>query len=1128
MKIKFTNKFLLKREKLLQIIMRASLFLCFTTAFSFAPSKILSQNAKIKIDTDITISVANIFELIQQQADYKFVYSDDLIVSTPKVTLKKGIILAKELLKRVLSPIGCTFEFTDNETVIVKRKNKIVLITEQQKEIKGTVKDKNGEPLPSTNIIEKGTANGVITDFDGKFTLKVTDENAVLVVSYLGYVTQEVAVGQQTVFSITLIEDTSSLGEIVFVGYGSVAKKDLTGAISTIKPDDLTPGTNVSVEQALQGRVAGVQISQKSGQPGSAMAISIRGASSIDAGNNPLYVIDGVPYNNSTPVTGSGAGFVGNQNPRNPLNSLNPEDIKSIQILKDASSTAIYGARGSNGVVLITTKNGNAGKMKVNYHSYLGVQTVANKIELLSPAQYRDVLNDIIDDGGGSENQRVSEIQGLGTDWQEELYRNATIQNHNIAISGGSENASYYTSFNYFNQDGVVRESGIKRYNVRANIELKEDKKYSFGINLNLSYIFDDFVSNGVGINENAGSVYSAINYDPTITVYDADGNLQQSPFVGPQIDNPVALLNGEKSTSNSFKTFGNAYGEYFLFPTLSVKARIGADVNNSRKDVFIYPTTIEGAGAGSIATILTGRTDYYLTEGILSYTENFEDSNINALLGTTYEYFGTTSFVGSARGFSLPDLTTNAIGGGNPELNGVGSGKSEVVFISYLGRINYSLNDKYLFTASIRADGSSKFGPSNKWGYFPSAAIAWKVHNEPFLEDETISELKLRASYGSIGNANIANYLFLATFNTGRSLVLSDERFITISPSRIPNPDLKWESANQLDVGVDFGLFNNRLTGTLDYYSRKTEDLLLNVPKPSNTGFSSQVENIGSMENYGFEFSLNGRIISNDNFSWDSNFNLTTITNKVLDIGKVEQIIRGGLGFVRDATITRPGDPLNSYYGYIVDGVWQTGDDFSVTTDNVAPGDTKYRDLNGDLTINGDDRTIIGKPFPDYTWGWTNTFKYKNVRLSVFIDGTEGISTLNNNLVDNYFPINFRRNRFAEPYLNRWTPNNPTNKYPSFVNPTAQGQTSVNTNTVEDASYIRLQSVKLSYDVPVDKLNFFNRLTIYATGQNLFTITDYSGVDPAANAVGNNNLRIDYNTYPFSTTYSLGLNVEF
>ncbi|MFI2741650.1 TonB-dependent receptor [Zhouia sp. PK063] len=1115
-----------------------SLIICIwvCTNFTFA-SKVKAQNLdKVQLSMHLTnVPLQEVITTIKNQTEFTFFYEDNLLRKVHNnVTLSVEHASLREILEKITTQLNLSYKQVNNTIALklapVKSAAKNYRSkTAQQSSVSGVVKDASG-PLPGVNILIKGTAEGTQTDFNGNYTIKNVPENATLVYSYIGYTTTEEKVNGRTTIDVTLSEDTQNLEEVVVIGYGSVKKSDVTGAVSSIKAEDLNPGANVSVQQALEGRTAGVQIYQKSGEPGAAMAINIRGASSITAGNDPLYVIDGVPVNNQTVASSGGAGFVGNQNSRNPLNSLNPEDIASIEILKDASATAIYGSRGSNGVVLITTKSGRTGALKVVFDSYLGVQTVANSLDLLTPVQYKNILNSIIDDGGGSESQRVTDIEGTGTNWQELLYRDAIIQNHNLALSGGTDKVKYYASLNYFDQDGVVKNSGVKRYNARVNLTVSEQKKYNFGINLNSSYIFDDFVAVGTGLNENAGAIYSAINYDPTILPYDANGNYQQSSFVGPQIDNPLALLNGEDATSKTFRTYGNIYGEYFITPTFSAKVRLGADVNSGRRDVFVSPETIQGSGYGGIASIITQQRDYYLAEATFNYNEDFGNDHINAVVGATYEHFGTTDFSGDGRGFSLPDLETDGIGSGDPTLNHIGSGRQSAKFASFLGRVNYSLNNKYLFTASLRADGSSRFGPSHRFGYFPSGAFAWKINEEDFLKNNsTVSELKLRASYGAIGNANIANYLYMTTYDTAGTTVFANNKYTVISPgTTAPNPDLKWESAQQLDVGVDFGLWKGRLTGTVDYYNRKTSDLLLTQPLPPDTGYTGITTNVGSMKNYGFELSLNGTIISNNDFSWDANFNITTINNKVLDLGNVDQIITGGLGFTGSASIIKPGEPMNSYYGYIVDGVWQQDDDFSVTDDNVAPGDLKYRDLDGNGTINDKDRTIIGKPFPDYTWGFTNNLKYKRFNLSIYVQGVQGVSTLNNNLVDSYFPVNFRRNRFAEPYLNRWTPDNPTNKYPSFVNPTAQGQRVVNTRTVEDASYLRLQSVRLGYDVPVKNMGFLKRLNLYVTGQNLLTITNYSGVDPSANAAGSNVLRIDYNAYPFARTYLFGLNVEF
>ncbi len=987
----------------------------------------------------------------------------------------------------------------------------------------------DGLSLPGVNVLVKGTNKGTQTDFDGNYTIESVSGNATLVFSYLGFVTQEISVDGRNTINVALKTDEEALEEVVVIGYGTVKKSDLTGAVSSIKAEELNPGANASVEQALQGRVAGVQISQKSNEPGGGLSVNIRGAGSINAGTEPLYVIDGVIVNNGSIAATGGAGFVGNQNPRNPLNTLNPADIKSIEILKDASSTAIYGSRGSNGVVLITTKKGSTGKLKINYDSYYGFQQAAKKLDVLTASEYQTVLNSIIDAGGGDPGQRIEEIQGDGTQWMDLVLQEAPTQNHNLSFSGATENINYYSSLNYFNQEGLVKGSGIERYNVRLNLGSKSSEKYNYGINSNISYIKDDFASTGTGINENGGALYSAINYDPTLNPYNDDGTYQLSEFV--TIDNPLAILRGQDARAETFRFYGNTFFEYFVMPSLSAKLQLGGDVQDVRRDIFVQPYTLSGAGTGGIATIQTGRKDYVSVEGTLNYSKELGDDNLTALLGATYEYFQTKSFSGNARGFALPDLGTNAIGSGNPELNNLGSGRTQARFISYLARVNYSLDNKYLFTASIRADGSSRFGDNNKFGYFPSGAVAWKLHEETFLEESSwLNELKIRASIGSTGNANIGNSLTFQTFSAGGDLLFGNDFYNTIFPSRLPNPDLTWEKAVQYDLGVDFSFFKNRITGSFDYFNKETTDLLLVVPQAPNTGYTGQTQNLGGVRNNGFEFGVNVSVFRNDKFSWDISGNFATLSNEVLDIGDRGDIIRGAQSQIPDFTIVRPGETIDSYYGFIVDGVWQEGDNFSVTEAQVQPGDLKYRDINGDGVINADDRVVIGNSIPDLTWGLTTNLKYSNFTLDVALQGVQGVERLNGNLINTYSPNNFRRNRIAEPLLNRWTPENPTNEYPSFVNPTSQGGANalINTRTVEDASYLRLQSVRLGYNLPVENINFLNRCSLYMTGQNLFTVTDYSGVDPAANASGSNTIALDFNAYPVPRTYLLGINVEF
>ncbi|ACU60324.1 SusC/RagA family TonB-linked outer membrane protein [Chitinophaga pinensis] len=1004
-----------------------------------------------------------------------------------------------------------------------------LLANAQNRIVRGKVTSADkGTTLANVTVLLKGGNTRTTTDANGNFSIQVQDNKAVLLFYLVDYATREVPVADNSTLEVALELKNENLGEVVVVGYGTVKKSDVTGAVVSLKSKDLTPGANINVEQTLMGRASGVQVYQKSGEPGSAMSVKIRGASSITAGNDPLYVIDGMPVNNLSPVTGSGAGFVATPNPRNPLNSLNPADIESVEILKDASATAIYGSRGSNGVVMITTKKGKSGRLSVNYSTYYGVQKASNSLEMLTGQQYKDVLNAIIDDGGGVASERVTN-DPVNVDWQKELYRSANVQSHDLSLSGGKDNTRFYASLGYFNQEGVLQNSSVKRYTARLNLENSVAQKYAFGVSFNTSYIRDNFNSVGIGVNENASALYAAINYDPSYPIFNTDGSYNRSPFMT-TIDHPLILANGQYANSDGFRTFGTVYGEYFFVPGFSLKIKGSGDVNITQRNTWLDPSTILGAPTGGIASINTGNVNYYMGEATLNYKKEFgQDHVINAVAGATSEHFGSNSFGGNGRGYALPDLTYNAIGTGNSTLNQIGSGRASTKIISFLGRVNYSYKDRYLLTASFRADGSSRFGVNNRFGYFPSVALGWKMHEESFLKGVSfIDELKFRVSYGVIGNQSIANYLYITTFSGGGDAVFGGNRYTSLAPSRVANPDLKWEAAKQADIGIDFALFDSRLTGSLEYYERRTSDLLLDLPQPLSTGFAVKTQNIGRMKNTGIDLHIAADVLrSKQGFNWNIGTVLSTVKNRVLSLGPLKQIITGGAGFITNASIIKPGESLGSYYGYEVLGVWQTHDDFSNAPTGVKPGDLKFRDLDNNKQINADDRVILGKSLPDFTYGITNTFGFRRVSLSVFLEGSKGGSVLNNAAIDSYFPISFRRNKLAKPYLNRWTPENPTNEYPSFVNPTSQGQQTVNSRTVEDASYLRLQSVRLSYD-----FNLHNKvikgLQAYVTGQNLFTITKYSGIDPAVNSIGDDILKIDYSSYPMTRSFLFGLNVQF
>lgn len=1000
----------------------------------------------------------------------------------------------------------------------------------QQTNVSGKVSSTDGEPLIGVSIAVKNTRNATQTDINGEYSLSINTSDPVLIFKYIGYASQEISLNGKTSLNVILKPESNTLEEIVVIGYGNVKKSDLTGAVTSIKADDLTKGSNINLQQALQGRTPGVQIYQKSGEPGAAMSVQIRGVTSITGNNAPLYVIDGMPVNDAVAIgSASTGGATSNPNNRTPLNALNPSDIASMEILKDASATAIYGSRGANGVVLITTKKGKTGKLTVNYNATYGQQNIANTQRFMTGDEYTAAINGIIADGNlnTSVYQPVSGTN-YNTNWQNLLLKNAAIQSHDLSFSGGASNTKYYISAGYFDQDGVMLNSGTTRYNAKVNVETSVPSKYSVGINLSTAYIRDNYNANGTGLNDNASALYMAQNYDPTEPAYNTDGSYFRSSLMAP-MDNPLAVINGQYSIGDTYRTFGNMYAEYFFIPSLSAKVRLGADFNNSQRSFWIDPSTLTGASYGGYADVRDGKRGYYLLEGTLNYNKDFGIHKISAVAGSTYERYTSSSLIANARSFALPDLTYYALGSGSAILNGVGSGVQENILLSYLGRINYSLLDKYLFTASIRADGSARFGPENRFGYFPSAAVAWKIKQENFLKDNTfINDLKLRASYGAIGNQPNSNYLYFTTYAGGRDAVFNGQRVSTLAPSRSPNSALQWESAHQVDLGFDFSLIKSRITGNLDYYNRKTSNLLYSVPQPLSSGFAAKIENVGSMRNTGWEFALNGTLIDGKDFNFDANFNITTLKNEILSLGSVSEFIGTGPGNIGEYSILKPGESIGSFYGYLVDGIWQTGDDFSSAQPGVRPGDFKYVDQDGNKLINANDRVVLGSSLPDFYYGFNTNLSYKDLSLSVFLEGSHGAKMLNSSLVDSYYAVDFRRNKLADLYLNRWTSSNPSTEYPSFIPGDVQGARKITNKTVEDASYLRLQSIRLAYKLPLSKNKFINNATIFINGQNLYTFTKYSGVDPAVNANGDDILRVDYNSYPLTRTFTSGINIQF
>jgi TonB-dependent starch-binding outer membrane protein SusC len=1001
----------------------------------------------------------------------------------------------------------------------------------QQRSISGKVVDSKGLPMPGVSVVIQGTTAGTITNDKGIYSLSNVPPDATVVFSFVGMRSQEIAAAGKTTLNVTLQEETIGLDEVVAIGYGTVKKSDLTGSVSSLRNEDMNKGVNASIANVLQGKAAGVQISQASAEPGGGTTVQIRGAGSVNAGAGPLYVIDGLPIETGQVISGTGSIIPGVRVPRSPLSNINPSDIESIEILKDASATAIYGARGANGVILVTTRKGSSGAMKINYNGYTGIQSAMNMIKVLGAEDYKRILNEILSTTGSnvSETERVLDIQNGGTDWQSELLQNAIVQSHSLSFTGGNNNTKYFASLNYFDQDGVLITSAYKRYDSRFNLEHKADRML-FGLNFSTSYTHDNVVPVGFSTNEEGGALYAARGFDPTLSIYDSKGDYQISSMLN--LDNPLALVYGKTSETDNYRTLGTLFGEYTILKGWTAKLNIGFDTRNSRRDTYVSRLTKDGRANSGVGTILTGTRNNYLGEFTTTYNREFNNnSSLTVMGGITYQKFININFSGTGKGFPVDESKTNNMSLANAALYTMESSKNNNKLLSYIGRVNYNLFDKFLFTATLRVDGSSRFGTNNKFGYFPSGAFAWKMHEYQFIKDLNIfSALKFRASVGRTGNQDIGNFLSITTFNQGSTVILGGQQYVTLAPTRIANPNLKWETTEQINIGFDMGFLENRFLASMDYFRKNTFNMLFDLPIPASTGYTSIMSNIGNIKNSGFEITLDSKNLTGK-FKWNTSLNLSTLKNEVTDTGDISQIIHTDAGqSTTQIAIIKVGETLSSFYGYQSDGIWQTQEEITAsgTLDPVKPGNVKFVDQNGDHVVNTNDRVILGKSFPSLTMGLTNVFEYKNFQLNIFVDAASGVEMLNNSKVETYYPVSHRRNRIEEPYLNRWTTENPSTIYPSFVNPAGQGNKAVSDLTVEDASFIRLQSAQLTYQVPLKSKKIFDGISIYISGQNLFTLTNYTGQDPTTNSNGDSSLKIDFNAYPVARTFILGLELGF
>lgn len=979
--------------------------------------------------------------------------------------------------------------------------------------VKGLVQDEKGISIPGVSVALKGTSTGVVTDVNGNYSISVSGNDA-LVFSFLGYASQEIAVQGRTVIDVILVESVKNLEEIVVVGYGTQRKSDLTGAVASVKAADIEKMPAATTDQVLQGRAAGVTVTSNSGTPGAALQIRVRGVGTIN-NSSPLFVVDGFPVDD--------IGFI------------NPTDISSMEVLKDASSTAIYGARGANGVILITTKSGKTGSPVVTFESYLGSASMWKKPEMLNASQWGMLKNEALTNAGLDPIPELVNYQSLGkgTDWIKAVTRTANTRNLNFSVSGGNEMIKYFLSANNYKQEGIVKKSDFERTSVRLNTEMKVKKWLKLGENLS--------IESGINHRINEGDEWSAVliqatAIDPVTPVYLPDGKFAPSNYV--DMNNPVAHLDRTNSENKNFRVTGNVFGEFNILRHLMFKSSLGLSYNYSNDYDFSPTFFISGAESNDVSAVYRGSSQdrSWSWSNFFTYSRKFEKHDIQIMAGTEAsedysEWFSTRS-TRLLKEFSHLIFISNAT---NP--NSTSSGlMNDKKMLSYFGRLNYTYADKYLVTANIRRDGSSVFGPNHRYGVFPSFSAGWRISEEDFLKGNTsISTLKLRAGWGQIGNDKIPPYGYSTLAISGSRYVFGDVIVDGIAFPGEGNPDLHWETTATTNIGLDAGIWRDKLTFSLEYYVKKTSDMLLDAPILTHVGIQNNPwVNIGGMKNNGFEMELNFTDKLGD-FHYNVGLNFATFTNEVTNLGTQAAILSAPLRDNGYVTRTMVGYPVAQFWGYKTDGLFQTQADVDAWVDadgnllqpNAGPGDIRYaKDKDGNLYYG-----VIGNPLPDFTYGLNINMSFKNFDLIVFLQGVSGNDVFNGTKV--YTDRPDATHNMSVRMLNRWTGEGSTNDahYPR-LNAADANNIAFSDRYVENGSYARLKNLQIGYTLPtaISKSMKIVKLRIYVGATNLFTITKYLGFDPEIGTgyYGSLDLGVDRAFYPQPRTYIAGLNLTF
>lgn len=1111
-----SGRYCFKNPRFKQIfrIMRISTFLLMVCVFCSYAGNAHSQNAKVSIRMN-NVKLDKILNEIENQTDYLFIYNNQVDINKITSVKVKNEAVA-QVLDRILSGTGINYELEGTHIILTTEAIKDLHAQQQAKTVTGTVTDVSGEPIIGANIRIKGTTTGTITDIDGNFSIKA-EPQSVIEVSYIGYLTQETVINNQKSIRFLLKEDTKTLDEVVVIGYGVQKKADLTGSVANINTEKLNTQSNANIGQALQGKIAGVDIVSQGGAPGSGTRIMVRGIGTLNNAS-PLYIVDGM-YMNS-------------------IDHINPNDIASIDVLKDASSAAIYGSRAANGVIIVTTKEGSntEGKPIIDLSVNLGISTASKFLDMLDAKGWAEVTTIARQAIGKPALDMATDLANKpDNDWQDIMFRPALMQNYNLSVKGGGKYSTYYTGLGYFNQDGIVKGTNYQRYNIQSKNDYKRGI-FSAGTNLIISFSHDKPLHQEL----RGGMIGTILQSVPTLEKYD---DTREGGYGGTygdvvNIPHPLAIIDDNimDRYNENVKIFANLYAQIELFKGLIYKLNLTPDFSFERYKNYLNKYDF-GLATNSITQLTERqrRRRNILVENLLTFDRTFGEHKISALAGYTYQdsRFRHIQAYGEGLPQGLEEIdaaTTNRSNEGN-------SWRS--VLTSILGRVFYSYQNKYLFTATIRRDGSSKFGKNNRYGYFPSFSLGWNVAEEKFMENvHWLDQLKLRGGYGVLGNQEIDNYQYSSTITTGINYPDGNGGLLQGAfPKNFANPDIKWEETAMTNVGIDFMAFNNRLSLTADYYVKNTKDILLTVPIPiSSGGANDPIRNAGKIRNNGFEFNLGWMDQPNPDISYGINLIGSFNKNKVIAMGSESGSIKGGSTNQNITTSeTKAGYPIGGYWLISTAGYFNSQEEVDAYAKDgkkiqpaAEPGDIKFVDANNDGVINDDDRVFQGSPFPDFTFALNGNMRYKNFDLSIGLQGVLGNKIYN--ATRQTLEDVTKGSNFLASCLDYWTPENKNASHPRLTWDDPNRNTRAESDRyLENGSYLRLRSVQLGYTFPQTWFKgAIQHARVYINAENLFTITSYSGYSPDVNADNANYRGFDNFIYPTNRTFMLGLNVTF